>query len=182
MPEKSSALNRNSLLGVLYIIINLSRGSSVSADCFVEENFFSHHLGSKTAYDFVANKDDSPIAFDGCEPRKVWMVIRHGSRYPSSETLLKMRKLNQIRDDILDNHGRKRGRLCSDCLSKLTEWSLKVDPKESKILVHEGEDEMIELAERFQKRFPQLFPDDYHNNTYKVCQPFKTTSGRSCSM
>lgn len=39
---------------------------------------------------------------------------------------------------------------------------------DEKRLAHEGEDEMVELAERFQNRFPQILPDVYTNSTFKV--------------
>lgn len=39
---------------------------------------------------------------------------------------------------------------------------------DEKKLTHEGEDELMELAERFQKRFPELLPETYSNSSFKV--------------
>lgn len=47
--------------------------------------------------------------------------------------------------------------LCPDLLQRLKFWHFDVDPKDKKKLVTEGEDELIELAKRLQKRFPELF-------------------------
>jgi multiple inositol-polyphosphate phosphatase/2,3-bisphosphoglycerate 3-phosphatase len=43
-----------------------------------------------------------------------------------------------------------------------------VEEADEKRLAHEGEDEMVELAERFQNRFPQILPEVYTNSTFKV--------------
>ena len=36
------------------------------------------------------------------------------------------------------------------------------------LLTHEGEDEMLELAERIQKRFPSIMDKDYSKEKYLV--------------
>jgi len=36
-------------------------------------------------------------------------------------------------------------------------------------LAVEGENEMIDLGERYQARFPYLMPETFNNQTYKVC-------------
>lgn len=40
--------------------------------------------------------------------------------------------------------------------------------KDETKLTHEGEEEMLLLAERMQNRFPDVFDDVYSNTTYKV--------------
>lgn len=53
-----------------------------------------------------------------------------------------------------------------------TKWKSKVLDDEEKSLAHEGEDEMVHLAERMQNRFPDVLPKIYSNTTYKVKQLF----------
>ncbi|KAL0272173.1 UNVERIFIED_CONTAM: hypothetical protein PYX00_005253 [Menopon gallinae] len=167
VPQTLTLSDYKLLFGILYILCNISCCSFTSEDCFSEKEFFSDHLGSKTAYDFVANTEDSQIRFDGCEPKKIWTIVRHGSRYPSREIIVQMKNLDKLKAEIIKNHQNKRGDLCPSTLSKLDEWSFNVNVNDSKKLVHEGEDEMIELAERYQKRFPEILPENYQNLTYQ---------------
>lgn len=74
-------------------------------------------------------------------------------------------RLIEIRDQIVESHSSK---ICFNDLLNLRAWNPEVDPKEAKFLVMEGEDELLELAERFQNRFPSLLSDVYHNSSYRV--------------
>lgn len=60
------------------------------------------------------------------------------------------------------------GDLCDDSVMKLKKWASQIDDSEHKILAHEGENEMLELAERYQNRFPEVLSEKYSNNSYKV--------------
>lgn len=51
-------------------------------------------------------------------------------------------------------------------MERLKFWHLNVSLKDNNKLVTEGEDELLELAERMQKRFPQLITDTYDPNLY----------------
>jgi multiple inositol-polyphosphate phosphatase/2,3-bisphosphoglycerate 3-phosphatase len=63
------------------------------------------------------------------------------------------------------------GKLCDEEIAALRVWSPHVEETDEKRLAHEGEDEMVELAERFQNRFPQILPEVYRNSTFKVQIP-----------
>jgi hypothetical protein len=44
---------------------------------------------------------------------RVWMIIRHGTRYPSSKVIRKMKeRLPVLRDSVIQNHELKRGIHC----------------------------------------------------------------------
>lgn len=49
------------------------------------------------------------------------------------------------------------------------EWKLSFNQSDMMKLAMEGENEMIDLAERYQTRFPSLMPEIYNNETYRVC-------------
>lgn len=126
------------------------------------------YLSTKTPYSFVANKFDRPITFPGCSPKRIWLFVRHGTRTPGQKTVNKMNTLlTAFRDEILSNHDNERGNLCDDTLIKLRKWSSPFDASEHKILAHEGENEMLELGERYQNRFPDVLSEIYSNSTYK---------------
>jgi hypothetical protein len=44
---------------------------------------------------------------------RVWMTVRHGTRYPSSKVIQKMKeRLPVLRDSVIQNHKLKRGTDC----------------------------------------------------------------------
>lgn len=53
-------------------------------------------------------------------------------------------------------------------LDLFRKWKSKLNVKDEKKLTHEGEEEMLLLAERMQSRFPELFDLMYSNTSYKV--------------
>lgn len=50
----------------------------------------------------------------------------------------------------------------------LEDWSREIDGEQEKYLTKEGQDEMILLAERMQKRFPNAVKNKYNNQTFQV--------------
>lgn len=55
-------------------------------------------------------------------------------------------------------------------LDLLGSWKPSLDLDDENKLTHEGEEEMLLLAERMQSRFPEVFDNAYSNTTYKVNQ------------
>ncbi|XP_067009496.2 multiple inositol polyphosphate phosphatase 1-like [Anabrus simplex] len=105
---------------------------------------------------------------EGCQFEKIWMMVRHGTRNPNSKIIHKMReRLPQLRDLILENspQGGEIG-LCEEDMKALRSWTNELEDMDEKMLTASGEEEMIELAERFQARFPDLFPESYSNSTF----------------
>ncbi|XP_059618260.1 multiple inositol polyphosphate phosphatase 1 [Phlebotomus argentipes] len=132
--------------------------------CFnAEEERIEQHLATKTPYRVVANTNDEKVTFDECFPTRAWGIFRHGTRNPSRKQIFRIKTtLTQYRDIILE-----KGEFCDRDLERFRTWNFQLDDDEQKFLVPEGEDELIELAERIQNRFPDLFFDQYDNSTYK---------------
>ena len=100
----------------------------------------------------------------GCYPERIWSVIRHGTRNPSKKVIAQIKiQLKSLRDSILSS---KNSNLCPKHLESLRKWNFTVLEEEEKYLVAEGEDELIELAERMQNRFPKLMPEVYNPKQY----------------
>lgn len=97
----------------------------------------------------------------GCHPTRIWAIIRHGTRNPSKAVILHAKeRLVEIQARLL---AQSEPNLCADELKQLRQWSwAHIDADDEKLLVAEGEDELIELAERMQLRFPSLLPDLYN--------------------
>ncbi|XP_004524101.2 multiple inositol polyphosphate phosphatase 1 [Ceratitis capitata] len=122
------------------------------------------HLSTKTPYRVVANLDDKPITYPECRATRIWSVIRHGTRNPSKEHIEGTKfRLVQLKEQILKNPQTK---LCPEELIRLRFWNFNISSEEEKYLTAEGEDELQELAERMQNRFPNLLVDEYDPDLY----------------
>lgn len=71
--------------------------------------------------------------------------------------------LYKFQDQII-----RKSHLCDKDKEAFTAWESYLNEDEEKNLVAEGEDELIELGERYQMRFPDLLSEQYDNSTYKV--------------
>lgn len=97
------------------------------------------------------------------------MIVRHGTRFPSRNLITEIHdKLPQIRDNVLKNYQSANSYLSKLQLDLLRNWKASMHEQDEKILAHEGEDEMINLAERMQLRLPEILPNIYSNSSYKV--------------
>ncbi|EDW52981.1 multiple inositol polyphosphate phosphatase 1 [Drosophila sechellia] len=123
-------------------------------------------LSTKTPYRAIANYDETPPKYAGCHPTRIWSIIRHGTRNPSESVILQAQnRLSEIKKRILDQTTPP---ICTAELKKLRQWHwMHLNATEDeKLLVAEGEDELIELAERMQRRFPDLLPELYNPEWY----------------
>ncbi|XP_039496825.1 multiple inositol polyphosphate phosphatase 1 [Drosophila santomea] len=123
-------------------------------------------LSTKTPYRAIANYDETPPKYAGCHPTRIWSIIRHGTRNPSESVILQAQnRLSEIKNRILDQPNPP---ICTAELRKLRQWHwMHLNATEDeKLLVAEGEDELIELAERMQKRFPDILPELYNPEWY----------------
>lgn len=116
------------------------------------------------------------------------MIVRHGTRNPSTSHIESInRRLPQIKELILNSDELPNGKLdwisfriekhhCwifvdfirNRDLDLLRSWKPILDLDDENKLTHEGEEEMLLLAERMQSRFPEVFDNAYSNTTYKV--------------
>lgn len=65
--------------------------------------------------------------YKDCTPKKIWVIIRHGSRFPTGKELEKMQKLNPLKEMIMANYKKpeiKRNvcRLCDADYQLLKNW------------------------------------------------------------
>lgn len=93
------------------------------------------------------------------------MLVRHGTRNPSAKVINKMQeRLSYIRNLVIERTNLN-GNVIKEELKK---WKLLITDKEQKRLTHEGEEEMLHLAERMHRRFPDILNSVYSNSSYKV--------------
>ncbi|XP_026744266.1 multiple inositol polyphosphate phosphatase 1-like [Trichoplusia ni] len=132
----------------------------------LKSNDIRNHLGSRTPYRFRSNKNDSRIKFPNCKDNKIWMVIRHGTRLPSKKDIVAGSNLLDLKYEILLQHENGKGPLSKEQLRRLEDWKQEHDVEQESYLTLEGQDEMILLAERMQKRFPNAIRERYDNKTF----------------
>lgn len=109
------------------------------------------------------------LLYIGCTEKKIWLLTRHGTRYPGKKYIpYMMNDLPQLQTKILKNHESGKISLSSNTVELLRKWKPQIIQRDAMKLATEGENEMIDLAERYQERFPSLMPEIYSNQTYKV--------------
>ncbi|KAK0160827.1 hypothetical protein PV328_008194 [Microctonus aethiopoides] len=147
------------ITGDYYTSFSCSKSTSDSFKC---------RLTTITPYRFIANSsNDSEIKIPDCEAKKIWLVIRHGTRYPGKKIASMMNELLNIQANILDNCQRYGCPLNDIQRRRLAKWKLTFSKHDKMHLHSVGQDELIALGERFQSRFPQLMPEKYSNDSYK---------------
>ncbi|XP_043254544.1 multiple inositol polyphosphate phosphatase 1 [Colletes gigas] len=150
------------------LILSISIMVSFAHNCFLHNRDYRCKLGTKTPYRFIANYNDSPFEYTGCVPKKIWLILRHGTRFPSMKYISSMtEKLPNLQQIILDNYQKNKTSLMADDAVLLADWKITFTKDNIMKLAEEGENEMIDLGERYQSRFPTLMPDDYNNETYR---------------
>ncbi|XP_058795150.1 multiple inositol polyphosphate phosphatase 1-like isoform X2 [Phymastichus coffea] len=141
--------------------------TNASVECYERARDYYPYLGTKTAYENVHG--DVTRLGNSCTPAQLWMLSRHGARYPSGKLTSLMLNMTTLRDRILENHRRGAGHLCARDLDELRDWQL--DPglatENADALAMQGESQMRELAGRLKRAFGDLLdarsakPEDF---------------------
>ncbi|XP_033329855.2 multiple inositol polyphosphate phosphatase 1 [Megalopta genalis] len=149
---------------ILYILVSIS----FAHHCFLYGGDYRCKLATRTPYRFIANYDDSILEYSGCTPKKIWLMVRHGTRYPGKKYIPSMIKmLPKLQQTILDNYQKGETTLNDEDIILLKDWKITFTEDDIMRLADEGGNEMIDLAERYQSRFSSLMPELYSNKTYR---------------
>ncbi|KAK9888116.1 hypothetical protein WA026_000389 [Henosepilachna vigintioctopunctata] len=156
------------MIKFLFFVIFCVAFSVCSEICTHTPSAYQNYLGTKTPYRLVGNNTFGKIEYPGCTASKLWMIVRHGTRNPSRSFIESMKhRLPTIRDFILKNNPISSDVLHNSDLSSFQKWESKLSKKDAKKLTVEGENEMINIAERMQSRFPTLLRNVYSNTSFK---------------
>ncbi|XP_011170916.1 multiple inositol polyphosphate phosphatase 1 isoform X2 [Solenopsis invicta] len=149
---------------LIFCMINISLASDVSK----RNESYECRLGSKTPYRCVANQDESMLKYPDCVEKKIWLILRHGTRYPGKKYMPHMvDDLPELQHVILKNYANGVINMSADDVALFRKWKLSFAQGNAMKLAVEGENEMIDLGERYQARFPILMPEAFNNQTYK---------------
>lgn len=120
----------------------------------------SPYFGTKTRYedvnpwllvDPVAQQRDPELLAGTCTPVQLVALIRHGTRYPTTKQIRKLRQLQ----GLLQTRGS--GDRGSGVAAALAKWPLWYDDWMDGQLVEKGRQDMRQLALRLAALFPDLF-------------------------
>lgn len=119
------------------------------------------NFGTRAPYEASgANMDSTPVRPEGCRPVQLWLLGRHGTRHGKDadiELILRLPKLQaQIRE--FKDAGRSI-RMCDADVDNLLKWYPGVDKSMSYRLTPQGQIDLLNMGDRYLKRFPELFQD-----------------------
>ncbi|KAF0289494.1 Multiple inositol polyphosphate phosphatase 1 [Amphibalanus amphitrite] len=166
------------IAGLLYHTCVIAQDDNQACYATVGEPYT--HFGTKTPYSVVLNKDDSEVKFPGCRPAQFWLTARHGTRYPGEDDIeLMARRLPELQQTALKNAAEGRGELCEQDLTNIRSWSLAFDVSVENNLTPSGEQELFDMAKRFQRRFPTLLGPPYSPEKHKFQSTVKQRARES---
>lgn len=95
---------------------------------------------------------------------QVWMVSRHGTRYPPREKIEKLKKLNELKMLITADTT-----LCAEDVAAIKNWNTDLTMNQHNMLQRQGIEELKSLAIRLKRHLPQIFNTPYNETKFKVC-------------
>jgi multiple inositol-polyphosphate phosphatase/2,3-bisphosphoglycerate 3-phosphatase len=94
---------------------------------------------------------------------QVWMVSRHGTRYPSQEMIENLKKLHDFKTMITTE-----SMLCPEDIATIRNWKFNLTSSFHYMLHRQGIEELKSLALRLKRLLPQIFNSTFDKNKYKV--------------
>ncbi|XP_043689116.1 multiple inositol polyphosphate phosphatase 1-like isoform X6 [Telopea speciosissima] len=134
------------------------------------------HLSTVTRYsvakDVAANDYVASTIPDGCTAIHLNLVARHGTRSPTKN---RMRELDNLANhlEVLLRDVKAEAEKGNISLQKIPAWlwgwqSPWKGRQKGGELTSKGEDELYNLAVRIRERFPNLFDEEYHQDTFVI--------------
>ena len=112
------------------------------------------YLGTKTPYDYRQESSEICNVASACVPEKMYLLARHGTRYPTEK---KMRKLRKFEESFK----------FKDLVSFDFHFPTPFYDIDEGLLTPDGIRELRDLGERFASRFPSLVMP-YHPRVYDI--------------
>lgn len=94
---------------------------------------------------------------------QVWLVSRHGTRYPSRNNIEQLKKLNELKTMITAE-----STMCAEDIAAIRNWNLNLTENDHYMLQRQGIEELKSLAVRLKRQFPQVFNTPYDDKKFKV--------------
>ncbi|XP_066140540.1 multiple inositol polyphosphate phosphatase 1 [Euwallacea fornicatus] len=141
--------------------------------CYRQDEEPYIYFSTKTSYDTLTKRGRQQHIVPGCQPVQFWSINRHGTRLPKATKIQKLKKLQQLKDEIVRNYEERKsypneGKLCFDDYNLLRRWRWNdsVTEERAASLTQQGVDELKLLARRYKSKFPQIFNQPYNDKAY----------------
>ncbi|VVC26256.1 Hypothetical protein CINCED_3A024650 [Cinara cedri] len=129
-------------------------------------------FGTKTTYSDVSGEG---FHFPSeCTPLQVWMLCRHGTRYPSKHMIKKINRLDRFKTMITD--------MSQEKLRAIYNWKSHLTLNNDCNLQSRGVEEMKSLATRLKSQLPQLFKSQYDEISFKFMSSNKPRTKESINV
>ncbi|XP_053996568.1 multiple inositol polyphosphate phosphatase 1-like [Hylaeus anthracinus] len=160
------------------------KGRSISSDvennyCYPTDVHPYLNAGTKTAYHHMHGLITN-TSVPSCEPVQIWMLARHGTRYPGRKEIKSMKKkLSELQDDIIDNHKKHgRGGLCKESIKMLKKWKVNPDLSKDtqKYLTEQGEEDLKLMGARYKDYFPELLQSNSSKYKFRATNTQRTVA------
>ncbi|XP_034480594.1 multiple inositol polyphosphate phosphatase 1 [Drosophila innubila] len=153
------------------------------------ERLQTRQFSSKTAYQIVKSTNiDKQYQVPNCEPKKMWIFHRHGTRLPTANTIKEAPRLEELRDLIVRNYRELRTKPDTDALCqedliaiKMWKWNASITEDMEQHLTRQGYDDLRGTAKLYQRYYPTVLPSRYndtyylfrHTDTQRTMESFK---------
>ncbi|XP_017128590.1 multiple inositol polyphosphate phosphatase 1 [Drosophila elegans] len=162
------------LIFLLLPLVAIAQGDDY---CFSKDTsrLQTRQFSSKTAYQIVKGTDiDKQYLVPGCQPQKMWIFHRHGTRLPKKSMINKAPRVAELRDLIINNYKVAKTKpetdeLCqTDLLAiQFWKWNSSITPDMEEYLTTQGYDDLRGTAKLYQRYYPSVLPPVYNDTYYQ---------------
>ncbi|XP_060852702.1 multiple inositol polyphosphate phosphatase 1-like [Rhopalosiphum padi] len=137
--------------------------------CFHHDDHPFQFFASKTAYSYVSSKQN--YTQPNCKTLQLWLLSRHGTRHPGSDTINKISNLNEYKNNLTNNSN-----LCKEDFEAIKTWIFNLTEKDEDRLNTQGVNDLLSLGSRLQSLYKDIFNQPYNPNIYRVLSSPKERS------
>lgn len=140
--------------------------------------------GTKTPYQVAKGASTNNNYYvPNCEPQKIWLLSRHGTRLPTAKEIPRMIELQNLRDEIIENYDMRRtkpdkGALCDSDLAGFRNWQFdkNITEQYDQFLTPQGWEDLHFMGIHYKRIYPKIFTDDYDKQRFL----FRYTNTERC--
>ena len=122
-------------LGIILLVCIIGvKDVFMEPSCYATNNDPYRRMGQKTSYFINENLDTSEIVVDGCEPRMLWYLGRHGARKPSRGEIADYgQRMPVLQAKILEAGALGQGEMCEDDYINIGEFEWHLTSADHKV-------------------------------------------------
>jgi len=168
-------------LHYLFVFYQILKITYAAESCYATNEDPYRRVGQKSSYFISENLDDSLIEVEGCEPKMLWYLGRHGARRPSSGEIEDYgSRMPALQEKIVSAGILGEGEMCEEDYINIGGYTWHLTPDDHKLLMESGRDEQRGLGSRWINRLPTILDDPeliqtratYWQRTYGSAEAF----------